>query len=739
MTSTTIDRVTGLTGNVAWKPPCVAATTANIALSGLQTIDSIVLAEFDRTLVMNQTDNTTNGIYIASSGAWQRAADFDDSRDAVNGTRVAVTGGSVNIGAYQLYTTDDTVVFGTTSIVFVPAGVAHNDLASTADAQGGTEAAKVMTPATTLVEINQFRPFSSNAQAVALSNDASDMTPLKVGAAVQANFADYQTVALVQAATIPAARLSLRTAGYYAAGDGGGELFKRAAVQSSGLGKTQSADGTWWQQAGPRFNVKAFGAKGDGTTDDTAAIQLALDAVKAFGGGTIYFPGSAGAYKITAGLTYDMSAAASRFDKRFRILGDGPAVSVISLVSVAATALTITGRATYPESWVDIEAIRITGDNTVGSKGIVLNICAFGKIEQTTVEAFDYNLDCTDTEQISLINSNFRWGIHGIRFNPVGSTTSPNNITIINCAISNNTTWGMQVTNGNAILVLGGSIQYNGTTGGGSTQWGAKFIECGDGYGTVVFDGVAVEGNGGVADVWTVNSTNTAAYTFRGCGFTRPNSTSYATSFVLIDGSTASKFAFSANTFRGYGTYVPNAARPYFTINNASAQIYSDGSNVWGSATEYPTWAAFGPFGSLVGTDVNYYVSGPFNKTDGITIGSLSDALSGLKPIELRTTDLSVSGITGVGSTNLKVFAGLQGTTTYDPPSLADGVGTTTTVTVTGAALGDTAIASFSLDTQGITITAWVSSANTVSVRFQNESGGTLDIASGTLKAMIIK
>lgn len=81
----------------------------------------------------------------------------------------------------------------------------------------------------------------------------------------------------------------------------------------------------------------------------------------------------------------------------------------------------------------------------------------------------------------------------------------------------------------------------------------------------------------------------------------------------------------------------------------------------------------------------------------------------------------------------------IEGTATYDPPSLADGAGATTTVTVTGAALGDMAQASFSLATSGITITAWVSAADTVSVRFQNESGGALDIASGTLKAWVLK
>jgi len=79
----------------------------------------------------------------------------------------------------------------------------------------------------------------------------------------------------------------------------------------------------------------------------------------------------------------------------------------------------------------------------------------------------------------------------------------------------------------------------------------------------------------------------------------------------------------------------------------------------------------------------------------------------------------------------------LQGFATYDPPSLADGAGTTTTVTCTGAALGGFASASFSLDLQGITLSAYVSATNTVSVRFQNESGGTLDLASGTLKVRV--
>lgn len=81
----------------------------------------------------------------------------------------------------------------------------------------------------------------------------------------------------------------------------------------------------------------------------------------------------------------------------------------------------------------------------------------------------------------------------------------------------------------------------------------------------------------------------------------------------------------------------------------------------------------------------------------------------------------------------------LVGTATYDPGNLVDAAGVTTTVTVTGAVLGDLCLVSFSLDLQGITLTSYVSVADTVSVRFQNETGGAIDLGSGTLKALVIR
>lgn len=72
-------------------------------------------------------------------------------------------------------------------------------------------------------------------------------------------------------------------------------------------------------------------------------------------------------------------------------------------------------------------------------------------------------------------------------------------------------------------------------------------------------------------------------------------------------------------------------------------------------------------------------------------------------------------------------------TATYDPANLADGAGVTTTVAVTGAEAGQIAMASFSLPLQGVMLTAWVSAADEVSVRFQNETGAPVDLGSGAL------
>jgi hypothetical protein len=117
VTSIQTDRLDGLSSSTAIKGPCKAATTANITLSGEQTIDGVSIVDGDRVLVKNQTTAANNGIYVASTGVWNRAKDFSSNRDVKQGTAVLVTGGSTN-GPLWWVTTADPIVIGTTSLAF---------------------------------------------------------------------------------------------------------------------------------------------------------------------------------------------------------------------------------------------------------------------------------------------------------------------------------------------------------------------------------------------------------------------------------------------------------------------------------------------------------------------------------------------------------------------------------------------------------------------------------------------
>ena len=81
----------------------------------------------------------------------------------------------------------------------------------------------------------------------------------------------------------------------------------------------------------------------------------------------------------------------------------------------------------------------------------------------------------------------------------------------------------------------------------------------------------------------------------------------------------------------------------------------------------------------------------------------------------------------------------LTATATLDFASIAAGASETLTITVTGAAVGDAAIASAPAGFEdGLVICCWVSAANTVSVRVHNVSAGAIDPASGTWRATVI-
>jgi hypothetical protein len=102
----------------AWVKKSVrAATTANITLSGTQTIDGIALVAGDRVLVKDQTTASTNGIYVVSATAWGRSADADIISELA-GSCVNVDSGTINGGLRFDTDAKTTDVLGTTAITF---------------------------------------------------------------------------------------------------------------------------------------------------------------------------------------------------------------------------------------------------------------------------------------------------------------------------------------------------------------------------------------------------------------------------------------------------------------------------------------------------------------------------------------------------------------------------------------------------------------------------------------------
>lgn len=255
---------------IAIKTPVRVCTTANIVLNGILSIDGVTVAVGDRVLVRNQTDPIDNGIYAVSSGDWTRTVDFDQLGEVVKGTSVYINEGTLNGAREAFVTSSDPITPGVSAITFS----APDHIASEAEAIAGT------------------------------ANDVL-MTPLRVAQVIG------QTGALVVESRATASTIpflpdinAIVTLGYAQPADGGGAACKRGAGSGSftdGNGDTWSLDLT-----SGVVNPMAFGAKFNGSSDDTTALQAAITAAQSIGGAVILPPGTAkitSLLNITAPLT----------------------------------------------------------------------------------------------------------------------------------------------------------------------------------------------------------------------------------------------------------------------------------------------------------------------------------------------------------------------------------------------------------------------------------------------------
>jgi len=105
-----------ISSGIVAKEPALVASTTDVTISGLQTIDGVLLVANDRVLLVGQTDPVENGLWLAQVGAWTRPADFNTG-DPAGEAYVLVTSGSTYAGASWLCTTPAAII-GTDDIFF---------------------------------------------------------------------------------------------------------------------------------------------------------------------------------------------------------------------------------------------------------------------------------------------------------------------------------------------------------------------------------------------------------------------------------------------------------------------------------------------------------------------------------------------------------------------------------------------------------------------------------------------
>lgn len=141
---------------IYWKEPVVNATTANITLSGEQTIDG-VLTSTSRILVKDQTASEENGVYVTAAGAWSRATPLDTWDEHVGAT-VIVSEGSTHADSAWICTVDAGGTLETTAITWAQMSAVYTsattasegiiELATQAEVDAGSDATRAVTPST---------------------------------------------------------------------------------------------------------------------------------------------------------------------------------------------------------------------------------------------------------------------------------------------------------------------------------------------------------------------------------------------------------------------------------------------------------------------------------------------------------------------------------------------------------------------------------------------------------------
>jgi hypothetical protein len=320
-------------------------------------------------------------------------------------------------------------------------------------------------------------------------------------------------------------------------------------------------------------SIKDFGAVGDnnGTTgngtNDRAAIQAAITYALTVGA-EVYVP--AGRYRVSTGLTADMSAVSATVQFHFSMRGDGAGQSMFIFDTGAINGLTVTGpSATVPaESYFRMDGISFIKNDAQGS-GLVLNRSAYASVDNANFIAWQNNIYALDFLSCSFRRVNCRFGTYGIVAEYL-AFSRPSALSFFDCEVSNNSENGYKITNGSNINIFGGGVQGNGIAGVTGTRGGVLMVGGPlEGSSGLAMFGTYLEGNNGEADIYISNSDYPGTYNFYGLTIQRNNvlpAVNFCTNNILVDGSSVMRINVNGCSFRKRNDYVQDAGRPYINI-----------------------------------------------------------------------------------------------------------------------------------------------------------------------------
>jgi hypothetical protein len=399
-------------------------------------------------------------------------------------------------------------------------------------------------------------------------------------------------------------------------------------------------------------SVKDFGAKGDGTTDDTSAIQAAINLACTYGG-NVYLP--SGTYKISAALVFSMNSVTVDPIKRPSMSGDGMAATTI-YQTANANGIEVVGYDAQPAGYCLFQDFTLYGYQK-NKLGFALKDIAFVTIDNVYLAGWSTGLYGANVLSSTFNDLVIRFNDGGFYFEPnaaFGFVSEPNAIAMTNCTVGNNDSYGGKVIGAGTFNYIGGSIEANGFgTDLSSGKWGLALVDVGgkiaqqsaSGFN---ISGVYFEGNGGQAQFQVQQTVSRPGINgvLNGCSFTVV-STSYPQQQIYLAASLSS-YAFpitmEAVGFAGLDGYTPSALRP--TINN----VAGDFKLAMVGVTYY--------------SSVDKYKQGAPNRFEGIVEASVYADLSGT-PIGGGGGGGTLQSVLTAGNTStLNGIFGGNGTTT---------------------------------------------------------------------------